>query len=94
MCIHNLCHSMAYLYINVLSLLFAILNIAHCYSTCQVVSAPALRFRGYGVMHPAQRLNYERTVEQARSGLEEQIFTLAWSEGRMITLEEALAIVD
>ncbi len=42
-------------------------------------------------MHPAGRADYERAVERVRAQLGEKAFAAAWTEGRTMTLEQALA---
>lgn len=45
-----------------------------------------------GNRHPAQQLAYEQALEQARSQLAARTFAAAWSEGRALAFDEALAL--
>jgi tetratricopeptide (TPR) repeat protein len=42
-------------------------------------------------MTPAERLEYDREVNDLRANMDEAAFMKAWAEGRMLTMEQAIA---
>jgi len=46
---------------------------------------------GVSPMTPVERVEYEQAVSNLRAQTDEAAFSLAWGEGRAMTLEQAIA---
>jgi Tfp pilus assembly protein PilF len=53
-------------------------------------AAEAFREEAGAPLSPMARVRYDRRVAQARAALSEDAFASAWSEGRALTLEQAI----
>jgi hypothetical protein len=53
-------------------------------------AAEALREAIGAPLPPVERADYDRSVDTVRAGLSEEAFAAAWSEGRLMALEQAL----
>ena len=54
-------------------------------------AAEALREVSDSPMTPHERMTYNREVAELRAGLDEELFAALWTEGRSMTMEEAIA---
>ncbi|MCA1554487.1 MAG: hypothetical protein LC737_08915, partial [Chloroflexi bacterium] len=55
-------------------------------------AAESLRKAGGAVMSPEEQVEYAQQVQQIRSGADDATFANAWSEGRNLTLEQAIQL--
>ena len=55
----------------------------------RLYSAAEARYDLNKGLSPIELEDYERTIRRVRSQLGKQVFTAAWNEGRMMTLETA-----
>jgi DNA-binding NarL/FixJ family response regulator len=61
------------------------------YQAAHILGAAEKRFDIKVNMHVVERTNYEHMVEKIRTQLGEQVFAAAWTAGRNMTPEQALA---
>ena len=55
-----------------------------------VAAAEALREVSSSPMTPNERMLYDREVAELRTGMDEQVFSALWAEGRSMTMEQAI----
>jgi predicted ATPase/class 3 adenylate cyclase len=55
-------------------------------------SAEALREKSNSHMTPQEHIEYDRQVAGLRAGIDENAFALLWSEGRSMTMEQAIQL--
>ena len=53
-------------------------------------AAEALREKIHIQMSQFERVEYDQQVSELRNGLDEKVFSNLWSEGRLMTMEQAI----